>query len=80
MIDRPTEDQSKLALLMLDLDAYLDILDRRKHQAFTEEDLENQTGMRRRWLEDRLFSDPFTMHLVPYKVWPFADAPPTLNF
>ena len=31
-------------------------------------------------LEDHLFSDPFTMNVVPYKVWSFADAPPTVRF
>ncbi len=62
------------------VNAYLDVLKRRKDAPFTEQDIENQAGMRRRWLEDHLFSDPFTMHVVPYKVWAFADAPPTVSF
>jgi coproporphyrinogen III oxidase len=62
------------------VNAYLDVLDRRKDEAFTEQDLANQADMRRRWLEDHLFSDPFTMNVVPYKVWSFADAPPTVRF
>jgi coproporphyrinogen III oxidase len=60
--------------------AYFDVLDRRKDQSFAEEDLANQAGMRKRWLEDHLFSDPFTMHVVPYEVWSFADAPPVVRF
>jgi len=60
--------------------AYLEILDRRKDQSFTDEDLANQAGMRRRWLEDHLQSDPFTMYVVPYEVWSFADAPPVVKF
>jgi len=62
------------------VNAYLDVLERRKDTPFTKQDIENQAGMRRRWLEDHLFSDPFTMHVVPYKVWSFADAPPTVSF
>ena len=62
------------------VNAYLEILDRRKDQSFTDEDLANQAGMRRRWLEDHLFSDPFTMYVVPYEVWSFADAPPVVTF
>jgi coproporphyrinogen III oxidase len=62
------------------VNGYLDILERRKDEPYTETDLENQAGMRRRWLEDHLFSDPFTMYVVPYDVWSFADAPPTVHF
>jgi coproporphyrinogen III oxidase len=60
--------------------AYFDVLDKRRNQSFSEEDLANQAGMRKRWLEDHLFSDPFTMHVVPYEVWSFADAPPIVTF
>ena len=60
--------------------AYFDVLDKRRNQSFSEEDLTNQAGMRKRWLEDHLFSDPFTMHVVPYEVWSFADAPPIVTF
>ena len=62
------------------VNAYLEILDRRKGQSFSDEDLANQAGMRRRWLEDHLYSDPFTMYVVPYEVWSFADAPPVVQF
>jgi coproporphyrinogen III oxidase len=62
------------------VNAYLDVLDKRKNEPFSEADIENQAGMRRRWLEDHLFSDPFTMYVVPYEVWSFADAPPAVYF
>jgi coproporphyrinogen III oxidase len=62
------------------VNAYFDVLDKRKDQSFTEEDLANQAGMRKRWLEDHLHSDPFTMYVVPYEVWSFADAPPVVRF
>ena len=60
--------------------AYLDVLDKRSEQSFSEADLANQASMRKRWLEDHLFSDPFTMYVVPYEVWSFADAPPVVTF
>ena len=60
--------------------AYMDILDKRKDQDFTADDLDAQNGMRKRWLEDHLFSDPFTMNVVPYEVWSFADQAPTIRF
>ena len=62
------------------VNAYLDVLEKRKDQPFSAVDLENQAGMRKRWLEDHLFSDPFTMYVVPYEVWSFADAPPSVYF
>jgi coproporphyrinogen III oxidase len=62
------------------VNAYLDVLDKRKDEPFSEADLENQAGMRKRWLEDHLFADPFTMYVVPYEVWSFADAPPAVYF
>jgi coproporphyrinogen III oxidase len=62
------------------VNSYLDVLEKRKDEQFTAADIENQAGMRRRWLEDHLFSDPFTMYVVPYEVWSFADAPPTVYF
>ncbi len=60
--------------------AYLEILEKRQDQPYSNEDLANQAGMRRRWLEDHLQSDPFTMYVVPYEVWSFADAPPVVHF
>jgi coproporphyrinogen III oxidase len=62
------------------VNSYLDVLEKRKDEQFTAADIDNQAGMRRRWLEDHLFSDPFTMYVVPYEVWSFADAPPTVYF
>ena len=36
--------------------------------------------MRRRWLEDQLFADTFSMKVVPYEVWSFANQAPTVRF
>lgn len=62
------------------VNGYIDLLEKRKDEPYSEQDLENQAGMRKRWLEDHLFSDPFPMYVVPYEVWSFADAPPVVNF
>lgn len=59
---------------------YIDLLDKRKDQPYTEQDLVNQAAMRKRWLEDHLFEDPFPMYVVPYEVWSFADAPPSVHW
>ena len=60
--------------------AYLDILERRRDEAYVADDLLAQKNMRRRWLEDHLFHDPVTKKMVPYEVWSFADQAPTINF
>ncbi len=62
------------------VNGYLDLLEKRKDQPYTKQDLENQASMRKRWLEDHLFEDPLPMYVVPYKVWSFADAPPVVRF
>lgn len=62
------------------VNGYLDLLEKRKDQPYTEQDLKNQAAMRKRWLEDHLFEDPLPMYVVPYEVWSFADAPPTVHW
>lgn len=54
------------------VEAYLAILEKRRDETFSAFQLRDQEDMRRRWLEDHLFSDPFTMYVVPYEVWSFA--------
>jgi coproporphyrinogen III oxidase len=77
-------DEASLALISdaftSFLDAYLEILDRRKDQAFTSQDLAAQDLMRRQWLQDQLFSDPFSSQLVPYEVWSLANMAPVVKF
>jgi coproporphyrinogen III oxidase len=60
--------------------AYFDILEKRKDQAFGAPELKAQAAMRKNWLEDQLFADPFSSRLVPYNVWSLANAPPTVNY
>ncbi len=62
------------------VDTYFKILDDRKDQPVSSADVVAQDGMRRRWLEDHLFSDPITMNVVPFEVWTFCDQAPTIKF
>jgi coproporphyrinogen III oxidase len=61
-------------------DAYLDIVASRAADPFTAEDLAAQDRMRKRWLIDQLFSDPFASKLVPFEVWSLANVPPVVKF
>jgi hypothetical protein len=61
------------------LDAYLDLLEKQKDMPATAADVAAQEAMRKNWLEDQLFSDPFSGRLVPYAVWGFCNAPPVVK-
>lgn len=61
-------------------DMYMETIERRKDQAFTEKDIAAQDEMRKRWLIDQLFSDPFASAIVPFEVWSYANVPPVIKF
>jgi coproporphyrinogen III oxidase len=61
-------------------DAYLDLIPRRTGAPVTAEDVARQDAMRKRWLVDQLYSDPFASKLVPFEVWSLANVPPTVRF
>jgi len=61
-------------------DMYMETIERRKDQAFTDEDIVAQDGMRKRWLIDQLYSDPFASAIVPFEVWSYANVPPVIKF
>jgi len=61
-------------------DAYMDIVAARADDAFTDKDITAQQDMRRQWLIDQLFSDPFASKIVPFDVWSFANMPPVVTF
>lgn len=61
-------------------EAYMTIVERRASQAFGPTELAAQAAMRKNWLEDQLFSDPFASGLVPYEAWSFASGPPAVNW
>lgn len=61
-------------------DAYMGIVARRAKDAYTPADLLAQDQMRKRWLIDQLFSDPFASKLVPFEVWSLSNVPPVIKF
>jgi len=61
-------------------DMYMETIERRKDQAFTETDIAAQDEMRKRWLIDQLYSDPFASAIVPFEVWSYANVPPVIKF
>lgn len=61
-------------------DAYLDLVPKRANSAVTPDDLARHEAMRKRWLVDQLYSDPFASALVPFDVWSLANVPPTIRF
>lgn len=62
------------------VDEYFEIVARRASDRYTAEDLARQDEMRKRWLIDQLFSDPFASALVPFEVWSLANVPPVVKF
>lgn len=62
------------------LRVYLDLIEKNRDVPFTAEDLDKQDYMRRNWLEDRFFSDPYTGDVVPYEVWALSTLPPMVKF
>ena len=61
-------------------DAYLGLVPKRDAAAVTADDEARQEAMRKRWLVDQLYSDPFASKLVPFEVWSLANVPPTVRF
>jgi len=62
------------------IDGYMDIVEKRANDPFSETDVLAQDEMRKRWLIDQLFSDPFSSKIVPFNVWSFANVPPVIKF
>jgi hypothetical protein len=60
--------------------AYLDLVAKHAKDMGTPADLAAQDAMRKRWLMDQLFSDPFSSKLVPFEVWTLANTPPVIKF
>ena len=61
-------------------DTYLDLVRKHAGSAVTADDQRLQAAMRKRWLVDQLYSDPFASKLVPFEVWSLANVPPTVTF
>ena len=62
------------------LSAYLDVAEKHAAEPGSADDVKAQALMRKNWLEDQLFSDPFSGKLVPYAVWGLSNAPPNVSF
>ena len=59
---------------------YMAITAERADDSFTVADLAAQDEMRKRWLIDQLYSDPFSSKIVPFEAWSFANVPPVIKF
>ena len=62
------------------LEVYLAVVERRMNDPYTAQDLAAQDAMRKNWLQDRFFSDPFTTSVTPYEAWSLYSLPPTVKF
>ena len=61
-------------------DAYFDTIERRQDDPVTAEDIARQKRMRKEWLVDQLFSDPYASDSVPFAIWSFGNVAPEINF
>jgi hypothetical protein len=61
-------------------DTYLEILARRAKQSYTAEDEARRDDMRKRWLTDQLFVDPFSSKVVPFEIGSLSNMPPAIRF
>lgn len=62
------------------VDAYTGLIVKHSGRPHTAQDLAAQDEMRKRWLVDQLFSDPYASRLVPFEVWSLANVPPIIKF
>ncbi|MEE4185029.1 MAG: hypothetical protein V2J12_04615 [Gammaproteobacteria bacterium] len=53
---------------------------KRADDPFTAADIAAQEQMRKRWLVDQLFSDPFAAKIVPFEIWSFQNVAPVSKF
>ncbi len=79
------ESASKSLDFMMDAyegftDAYFDTIEKRQDDPVTETDIANQKRMRKEWLVDQLFSDPFAKDSVPFEIWSFGNVAPEIHF
>ena len=62
------------------VDVYMGLVEKHKDSPYTKKDLEAQDTMRKQWLLDQLFSDPYSSKLVPFEAWSLANVPPIIKF
>ncbi len=63
------------------IDTYVSLIEKRKDQPYTPEDVAAQDAMRLNWFEDQVFADPYAASgITPYEVWSLAFTPPVVKF
>jgi coproporphyrinogen III oxidase len=62
------------------VDVYMGLVEKHKDSPYTEKDVAAQDKMRREWLIDQLFSDPYSSKIVPFEAWSLANVPPIIKF
>lgn len=62
------------------MDVYMGLVEKHKDSPYTEKDVAAQDKMRREWLIDQLFSDPYASKIVPFEAWSLANVPPIIKF
>ena len=59
---------------------YMDIIDKRANEPYTEQDILAQNKMRKHWLTDQMLSDPYSSVQIPFEVHSFWNAAPNVRF
>jgi coproporphyrinogen III oxidase len=63
------------------VETFLMLVEKRKDEPFTDAEIAKQDAMRRNWLEDQLFTDPYAASgITPYEVWSLSFSPPVVKF
>jgi coproporphyrinogen III oxidase len=62
------------------LGTYMDIVEKRADDPYTDEDILAQDEMRKNWLTDQMLSDPYSSVQIPFEVHSFWNAAPTVRF
>lgn len=60
--------------------SYMDVVEKRANDPYTEADVLAQDAMRKRWLMDQVFSDPYSSVQIPFEVHTFWNAAPIVKF
>ena len=62
------------------VETYMDVVEKRADDPFTEADILAQDKMRKRWFMDQVFSDPYSSVQIPFEVHSFWNAAPVVKF
>ncbi len=62
------------------VETYMDIVEKRANDPFTDANILAQDKMRKRWFMDQVFSDPYSSVQIPFEVHSFWNAAPVVKF